>query len=116
MLARKLLEQTRQTKRPFEIQFSYLLLKDRIGDREPRSEEGRQLFRTFIGNVFRTIMWTAQSELARTGITINPESQSLQIKLMRDYLNEIGEPETALADHVMKSLSTAKVKGRRTQL
>lgn len=116
MLARKLLEQTRQTKRPFEIQFSYLLLKDRIGDREPRSEEGRRLFRTFIGNVFRTIMYTAQSELARTGITINPESQSLQIKLMRDYLNEIGEPETALADHVMKSLSTAKVKGRRTQL
>jgi hypothetical protein len=114
MLTRKLFEQSRPgpRTRPWEIQYSFLLLGEPFKTREPSDPGARKIFRRVAGNAFRTCMWLLCDDLEKSKETIVPESQSLQLRMMGDYLESIGEPETALIERTNKLLASTHARGR----
>lgn len=108
MLLRKLCEQQRKpTGRPFEIQYSLLLLNQPFTDFEPQQEDAKRQFRRIAGNAFRTTLFLLNEDLKSTNRCVLRESQLLQIRQIDRYLTAIGEPERTLIDETTKLLLKA---------
>jgi hypothetical protein len=107
MLFRKLLAQP--AGRPFEVQFSFLILNQPLTSLEPKSKEERALFRQVAGNAFRAMLYLLRDDLKRTGKTYIRESQLLQVRQMAGYLKAIGEPEDRLVAEVTTLINAAAV-------
>lgn len=109
MLLRKLCEQQRTpSTRPFEIQFSLLLLNTPLVAQEPKDAVMRVGFRRLAGNAFRTVLYLLRESLQTTGMVKLRESQMLQVRQIDAYLNAIGEPERKLVDETTKLMNAAQ--------
>ena len=114
MLGRKLHEQSRPPgiKEPWQIQFSFLLYRKPLIELEPKDPVARAAFRRLAGNVFRSVIYAVNDEVKRTHLTVNPESQCLQMRLIKTYLRQIHEPEDKLIDETIALVTRAKAYGR----
>jgi hypothetical protein len=108
MLTRKLAEQGTNPDhwvapypQQFEIQYSFWLLRRRPGQLTAEAK-------TLEANSFRISLWILERDIARTGQVIRPESQLTQVKLIREELARIGQPEPALCDRVTRAIQAAK--------
>lgn len=110
MLTRKLIQQA--ATRPFEIQYTFLVLEKPLIEQEPIDPARKAKFRRMAGNAFRTCLWLLTDQLKRKSETVFPESQGLQIRTIQAYLRAIGEPEDTLAVRALKLVNEAKVKTR----
>lgn len=107
MLFRKLSQQAAEG-RPWEVQFSFLLLDRPLTEWEPQNPGDRRLFRRVIGNIFRAALWRLKDEIERSGSALYPESQSLQVRLIDRYLHTVGEAEVSLVATVQRLLASAR--------
>ncbi len=114
MLGRKLHEQSIDATRtePWEMQFSFLLYGKPLIELEPKEPQAKAAFRALAGNVFRSVIYTVREDVKRSHRCLNPESQSLQLRLIRAYLRASKQPEEALIQETTHLLSVAKPYGR----
>jgi hypothetical protein len=85
----------------FEIQYSFWLLRRQPGQLTPETK-------MLEANSFRMSLWILERDITRTGQVIRPESQLTQVKLIREELARIGQPEPELCDRVSQAIQSAK--------
>lgn len=113
MLTRKLMEQTRPGfTRPFDYQYSFLLIGQPLLSIEPKDPAARKLFRAFAHTAFCTNLLLLQNDLKTRKLTVVPESQNLQMEETRKYLKAIKMPEDKLIDQTKALMKATKVFGR----
>lgn len=107
MLFRKLSQQA-ASGRPWEIQFSFLLLDRPLTAWEPVNRADQLLFRHVVGNILRAALWRLENDIAKRGSAIYPESQALQVRMIDRYLSAIGEPESQLVATILARIGKAR--------